>query len=165
MKMPDTSSNNNEQVHEASGSGLNNAVQTFRGFSDQLSKMWGFGGPHMEEIARRSSQNIEAVSQAGTILTKGGQEISRQWFVAIQDRLVKNVDAMNKLAGCRSLQDLVTVQTEIARDRFGEAVESGRRVAEISVRVTDEAARVIQSQAGRNAVEFDKNVVPVRRVA
>jgi phasin family protein len=163
--MPDTSSNNNEQVHDATGSGLNNAVQTFQRFSDQFSKMWGFGGPDMEEIARRSSQNIEAVSQAGTILTKGGQEISRQWFDAIQDRLVKNVDAMNKLAGCRSLQDLVRVQTEIARDRFGEAVESGRRIAEISVRVTDEAARIIQSQAGRNAVEFDKNVVPVRRVA
>ena len=86
-------------------------------------------------------------------------------FDAIQDRLVKNVDAMNKLAGCRSLQDLVRVQTEIARDQFGEAVESGRRIAEISVRVTDEAAKIIQSQAGRNAVEFDKNVVPVRRVA
>jgi phasin family protein len=78
---------------------------------------------------------------------------------------VKNFQAMNKLAGCRSLQDVVTVQTEIARDRFGQAVESSRRIAEISARVTDEAARVIQSQAGRNAVEFDKNVVPVRRVA
>ena len=165
VKMPDSSSNNNEQVHDSTDAGLDNAVQTFQQFSDQFSKMWGFGGPHMEEIARRSSQNIEAVSQAGTILTKGGQEISRQWFAAIQDRLLKNVDAMNKLAGCRSLQDLVTVQTEIARDRFGEAVESGRRIAEISVRVTDEAARVIQSQAGRNAVELDKNVVPVRRAA
>jgi phasin family protein len=79
--------------------------------------------------------------------------------------LVKNLDAMNKLAGCRSLQDIVTVHTEIVRDRFGQAVESSRRIAEISARVTDEAARVIQSQAGRNAGEFDKKVVPVRRVA
>jgi phasin family protein len=146
-------------------SSLSDAIEAFQQMNDQFSKMWGFTGPHAAEMGRRSAQNIEAVAQAGTILTKGAQEVSRQWFDLIQERLVKNLDAMNKLAGCRSLQDLVTVQTEITRDRFGQAVESSRRIAEISVRVTDEAARVIQSQAGRNAVEFDKNVVPVRRVA
>jgi phasin family protein len=146
-------------------SGLSNVIGTFQQMTDRFSEMWGFSGPRAEEMTRRSSQNIEAVSQAGTMLTKGAQEVSRQWFDLIQDRLVKNLDAMNKLAGCRSLQDLVAVQTEIARDRFGQAVESSRRIAEISVRVTDEAARVIQSQAGRNAVELDKKVVPVRRVA
>jgi phasin family protein len=159
---------NNEQretVRDPLESGLNSAIGAFQRMSDQFSKMWGFNSPHAEEMTRRSSQNIEALSQAGTILTKGAQEVSRQWFDLLQERLVKNLDAMNKLAGCRSLQDVVTVQTEIARDRFGQAVESSRRIAEISVRVTDEAARVIQSQAGRNAVEFDKNVVPVRRVA
>jgi phasin family protein len=72
---------------------------------------------------------------------------------------------MNKLGGCRSLHDLVALQTEIARDRFGQAVGSSRRIAEISVRATNEAARVIQSQAGRNAMEFDKKVIPARRVA
>jgi phasin family protein len=97
------------------------------------------------------------------ILAKGGQEISRQWFEMIQDRLVANIDAMNKLASVRSFQDFVTLQTEIARGRFGHAVESSRRIAEISARVTGEAAQVIQSQAGRNVVDF--SVGSPRRVA
>jgi phasin family protein len=163
--MADTSSNNNEQVHDGTAPDSNNAVQSFQRVSDQFFKMWGFAGPQAGEMVRRSSENIEAVSQATTILTKGGQEVSRQWFELIQARLVKNIEAMNKLAGVRSFQDFVTVQTEIGRDRFGQAVEGSRRIGEISVRVSAEAARVIQSQAGRNAVEFDKNIVPVRRVA
>jgi phasin family protein len=69
------------------------------------------------------------------ILAKGGQEMSRQWFEMVQERLVTNIDAMNKLAGVRSFQDFATVQTEIARGRFGHAVESSRRLAEISARV------------------------------
>jgi phasin family protein len=69
---------------------------------------------------------------------------------------------VNRLASCRSLQDFVTVQTDIARDRLGHTFESSRRLAEVSVRVADEATRVIQSQAGRNAGDIDNNL---RRVA
>jgi phasin family protein len=74
----------------------------------------------------------------------------------MQDRLAKNIDAMNRLAGCRSLQDLLTVQSEITRDRLGDALNSGRRIAEVSLRVADEAAKVIQAQAGRNITEFEE---------
>jgi len=58
------------------------------------------------------------------------------------------------------LRDLVTVQSDIARDRPGHTVESSRRLAEVSVRVADEAAQV--TQANRNAGAFEKNV---RRMA
>jgi phasin family protein len=152
-----------ETVHSPLQSGLTSSIGALQQMTEQLSQAWGFTGHRAEEMGQRSSQNIEAVSQASTILTKGGQDVSREWIELIQRRLVKNLGAMSSLAGCRSLQDLVTVHTEIARDRFGQAMESTRRIAEIAVRVTDEAARVIQSQAGRNAAEFPANVIPVRR--
>ena len=104
---------------------------------------------------RGGQRRIEAVSQASTVLTKGAQEITREWFDVMQDRLAKNMDAMNRLAGCRSLQDFLTVQSEITRDRLGDVVNSGRRIAEVSLRVADEAAKVIQAQAGRNVTEFE----------
>jgi phasin family protein len=150
-------------IGNAVDSGPNNAAQSYKHVTDQLTEVWGFAGPHSEELERRSSQNVEAVAQASTILTKGVQEISREWFDFLQQRLVQSADAMNKLAGCRSLQDLVTVQSEIVRDRLGHAVEGGRRIAEVSMRMADEAGRVITSQTDRNVVEF--NVGSPRRVA
>lgn len=144
-------------------SGLNSTVQTFKRVTDQFTELLGFAGPQADEMTRRSAQNIQAVSHASTVLTKGAQEISREWFDVMQDRLAKNMDAMNRLAGCRTLQDFLTVQSEITRDQLGEAVNTGRRIAEVSLRVADEAAKVIQAQAGRNVTEFD-DAARARRV-
>jgi phasin family protein len=143
-------------------SGLNSTVQTFRRATDQFTQVLGFAGPQAEELAKRSSQNIEALSQASNVLVKGAQEFLREWFELVQEHMSKNIDAMNRLASCHSLQDLVSVQSDIARDRLGHTVESSRRLATVSLRVADEAARVIQSQAGRNAGEMEKSL---RRVS
>jgi phasin family protein len=143
--------------------GLNSTVQTFKRVTDQFTEVLGFAGPQADEMARRSAKNLEAVSQASTALTKGAQELSREWFQVMQGGLAKNIEAMNRLAGCRSLQDLVTVHSEITRDRLGDALNSGRRIAEVSLRVADEAAKVIQAQAGRNVTDFE-NAASARRV-
>src|SRR3954452_20655640 len=124
---------NGEQIENARDtmeSGLNSTVQIFRRATDQFTQVLGLAGPQAEELAKRSSQNIEALSQASNILVKGAQEISREGFDVMQERMAKNLDAMNKLASCRSLQDLVVVQTDIARDRLGHTFESSRRLAE-----------------------------------
>jgi phasin family protein len=152
-----------ETVRDATEFGLNNTVRNFQKAADQFGQAVGFAGPQAEELARKSAQNIEAVAEASTILAKGAQEISREWFQLMQERLAKNLDAMSRLASCRSLHDFVAVQSDIARDRLGHTIESSRRIAEVSVRVANEAAQVIQSQAGRNAAAMERNVP--RRVA
>ena len=40
----------------------------------------------------------------------------REWFDVMQDRLVKNIGAMNRLASCRSLQHFLAVQSSAGVD-------------------------------------------------
>jgi phasin family protein len=163
IEMSDNINAQAETVRDATEFGVNSTVKNFQKAADQFTQAVGFAGPQAEELARRSKQNIEAVAEASTVLVKGAQEISREWFDLMQERMAKNLDAMSRLASCRSLHDFVAVQSDIARDRLGHNVESGRRLAQVSARVADEAARVIQSQAGRNAETIERNVP--RRVA
>jgi hypothetical protein len=113
-----------ESVRDAMEFGLNNTVENFQKATDRFTQAVGFAGPQAEELARRSAENIEAVAEASTILAKGAQEISREWFALMQERLAKNLDAMSRLASCRSLHDFVAVQSDIARDRLGHNLES-----------------------------------------
>src|SRR3954469_20151990 len=131
--------------------GLDTAAQTFQRMTDQFTQVLGFNGPQSEELARRSSQNLQAVSQASSVIVKGAQDVSREWFNSAQERLTKGMDGLNRLAGCRSVQDFVAVQSDLARDDLQQVIDTNKRVAELSVRVADEAAQIIQTQANSDA--------------
>ena len=96
-----------ETARDTVQTGLNTATQTFQRMTDQFNQVLGFNGPQAEELARRSSQNLQAVSQASSVLVKGAQDVSHEWFGFAQERVQKNMDGLNRLLGCRSVQDFV----------------------------------------------------------
>jgi hypothetical protein len=138
-----------ETARETMQSGLNTANETFQRATEQVTQVWGFAGAQTEELARRSSENLQAVTQASTVLAHGFLDASNEVLRSAQDCLQKNMNALNQLAGCRSVQDFVAVQSDPARDTLWQVIETNKPIAEVSVRAAEEATRAIQGQANQ----------------
>jgi phasin family protein len=138
-----------ETARENVRSSMNTAAQGFQSLTEQFTHLTGLADA--ENLTRRSLENTKAVSEASAVLARGMQEASQLWFGLAQERLRKNVEGFSRLASCRSPQDFIAMQSELARDAMQQAVETGRQIGQVSVRVTDEAAGIIESQASSNA--------------
>jgi phasin family protein len=79
------------------------------------------------------------------------QEVSREVVDRSQKRLQRNLDGLQALARCRSVTDFIEAQTALLRDNLEQTVENSRRLAELTIQITEEATRTVTVQADKTA--------------
>lgn len=105
--------------------------------------------------AEEATQNLRAAVRSSTVLARGLQDVSREFFELSQKRMQRNLDALNSLARCRSMADFLALQSSVIRDNVEQTVDNSRRIAELALQVTDEATRnaTAQVEATETAVQ------------
>ncbi|WP_262272130.1 phasin family protein [Microvirga yunnanensis] len=110
----------------------------------------------LQGLTEEAAHNLRAVAQSGTALARGLQEVSREVVTRCQQRLQRNLDGLQALARCRSMTDFVEVQSSLLRDNVEQTVETSRRLAELTLQMTDEAAKTVTVQADKTAQRFNR---------
>jgi hypothetical protein len=105
----------------------------------QLSRASGVAGENTEGATQRSLANVETIVQSGALIAGAMQDISREFLDFAQRRMQQNIDSLDKLANCRTPQDFLTAQSELARSQIEDFIQSTRRIAEVSLRMAEEA--------------------------
>jgi hypothetical protein len=132
-----------ETAQQAVRSGLEAGMRSLEGLTQNWTRAFGAATPN-PELAEQSAKNVQAVSQASTALAKGAQDASRAWFDLTQRAVRTNLEAMGQFAGCRSVQELMTLQSNLVRDNLQQVIESGEAIARAHSEAIREATRAIQ---------------------
>lgn len=122
-------------VQDAVQTGLKAASEMMQFYSMPLSSGQDFTG--------RASQNLRALAQSGTVLTRGMQDLSQEWMGLAQERLQKNIDSLSSLTRCRTMAELLEAQSALVRNNLTQMLENSRRIVELSSRIANEASRTI----------------------
>jgi hypothetical protein len=110
----------------------------------------------LQGLTEEAAHNLRAVAQSSTALARRLQELSREVVTRSQQRLQRNLDRLQALARCRSMTDLVEVQSSLLRDNLEQTVENSRRLAELTLQMADEATKTVTVHTEKTAQRFNR---------
>jgi hemerythrin-like domain-containing protein len=115
-----------------------------------------FSRADAQDLAGQASENLRAIAASSTALVRGVQDMSREAVELSQKRLQTNLDGFNQMTRCRSLADLVAAQTFLFRENLEQTLNNSRRLAELTIRVTDEATRTVTAQVEKTTQHLNR---------
>lgn len=130
---------NAETIQQTLQSSAKLAARMTERTADQFGRAIGFSGEGTQTAAQKSSQNLEAIVQSGTVLTEITQRLFEEWVEITRARMDRGFDRMDTLLRCRTPQDFAALQSEMMRDNIETFLGYARKMGEHSARLADEA--------------------------
>ncbi|MGY8681942.1 phasin family protein [Bradyrhizobium sp. UFLA05-153] len=131
--------------------GMEAATSMIGRSSDQFGRTFGLTGDEALKATEKSVRNTQVVLNSATAVSKGVNEISREYFEFVRRQMESNMDRMNDLWRCRTPHDFVALQSELARETVSRTLENSRRLADMSLKVVEDAGRHITESMQRAA--------------
>lgn len=111
--------------------------------TDQLSRALGLSGNDVQRATERSTRSATTIIHSTSAVTKSVSGISQEYFAFVRHQIESGINRMNELWRCRTPQEVAAVQTEFLRESMENVLQSGRRMADMSLRAVDDAGRQI----------------------
>ncbi|OAF12982.1 Phasin protein [Bradyrhizobium centrolobii] len=121
--------------------GLDMTTSLMNRSTDEFSRALGLSGDEAQRATERSARSAATVLQSTTAMAKGMSGLSQEYFAFVRHQIESSMDRMNELWRCRTPQDVVAVQSDFVREAVESAVESSRRMADMSLRTADDTAK------------------------
>jgi phasin family protein len=141
---------NAETLQDAWRSRVDTTTASMGNSADQLGRAFGLSGEGAQQAVNDRSA-IPKLYSSGAAISKCMTEASREYFEFVRRQIESNMQRMNELWNCRTPHDVAALQTDIVRQYFEGVLENGRRMADLSMKLADEAAKHIRENMGRAA--------------
>lgn len=108
--------------------------------TDQFGRTLGLSGNEAQQATERSARNAETILYSATAVSRGLNGLSQECFQLARHQLETNMERMNELWRCRTPHDVMAVQSDLVGDALGSVLESSRRMADMSLKLAEDAA-------------------------
>jgi hypothetical protein len=131
--------------------GLDMATAMMGRSTDHVSRAFGLSGNEVQQSTERAARNAATILQSSTALAKGMKGMSQEYFAFVRHQIENSMERMNELWQCLTPQDVAALQSDFMRESVESAMESGQRIADMSLKVTNDTARNMTQKMDRRA--------------
>lgn len=145
------SSKTTKSFEQAFANGKNQFETAGKGFEKAMRSQAEKAGAALyqgyEEINSLGKESLDAFVESGSLLAQGCEEINRAVIGYAQQSLESGVSTYKSLMDCKSIEDVIELQTSFAKNFFENVMTEGSRISEMSLRVANEAFEPIRDRA------------------
>ena len=105
-----------------------------------------------DQLSTLNKDNLEAVVASGNIVAKGVEGFSKEVFA------LTSMNAAKAFMGVKTLREAIDLQADLSRSQFDRLMADSTKLAEMSVKVANEAFQPIQARVN---VAIEKMLKPV----
>jgi len=142
---------NAETLQSSLRFGLDMATAVVGRSTDHVSRAFGLSGDEVQQSTERAARNAATILHSSTALAKGMKGMSQEYFAFLRHQIENGMERMNELWRCRTPQDVAAVQSEFMRESVESAMESSQRIADMSLKVTNDTTRSMAQKMDRRA--------------
>lgn len=117
--------------------------------TEQVGRTLGLSGDEAQQASERSARNAETILYSATAVSKGLNGLTQEYRELVRRQIETNMDRMAEFWRCRTPHDVVAVQTDIVSDALQGVLESSRRMADLSLKLSEDAARHVTQNLER----------------
>lgn len=133
-------------IEDAVAAGKQTVEQAVAATKEQVEKASTAALQGYDELASVNKDTMDAYVKAGNVVAKGMEDLGKTIFAFAQTQAEANVAAAKSLMAAKTLNDVMEIQTELARSQFDAYVAEGTKVSEMTMKVANEAGEPIQAQ-------------------
>jgi phasin family protein len=114
-------------------------------------------GKGYDDAVRYGKENVDAVVEAGTILSRGLQDIGKLVIGLTQEQVEQTMAASKAVLGVKSLHDLIDLQSLLVRSSLDRLLSEGVHLSDRSVKLVQEAFRPIGARVNATVDKLVKS--------
>ena len=139
-----------EVTHRGAGTAsdmMGKATQIAGQTSEQINRMMGLSAEAQGEVAQQARENMDVMSQCGSVLMDGMQSIMREWLGFAQEAMARNVEGINAMMRSRSAQDFYAAQSSMVKDEVELLLNRSVKISELSAKTANDAVQRLNERA------------------
>jgi hypothetical protein len=137
----ETAERNSERMLSSWRSGTDAANRIAERSLAQFTRMFGLSGDSASQTLQQSSENLQALLQTTSLVADSMHGLFGELSQFVQDRAEHNFELLDRVMACRSPQEWLALQTQMARDHVEACLGAAKRTSERTTQVADEAVR------------------------
>ncbi len=115
-----------------------------------------FKAGRIEELADVQRANLEAAFAAGTKAMKNVETLSAEMLAFNKKAMEEGVANAKKLFECKTVQEVVELQTDLACAQLEAMLEQGTKMTDLALRMAGEVAEPAQARFGETVEKLGK---------